>query len=104
MHLDHFRPWSPDDPFLYDVYVQTEDDTIKSYFGMRKFAAARDANTAAAISMRDSVSRSGRRARPPHQRRRAPLAPVRSSSGSASVSEAKLRDAEAHDRRTPGRP
>jgi beta-galactosidase/beta-glucuronidase len=44
MHLDRFRPWSPDDPFLYDVYVQTEDDTIKSYFGMRKFSAARDAN------------------------------------------------------------
>ncbi|MCF0116080.1 MAG: glycoside hydrolase family 2, partial [Erysipelotrichaceae bacterium] len=36
--------WSPDDPFLYEVYVQTEDDTIKSYFGMRKFSRGLDVN------------------------------------------------------------
>ena len=36
------HPWSPDDPFLYDLYVQTEDDVVRSYFGMRKFSAGYD--------------------------------------------------------------
>jgi beta-galactosidase/beta-glucuronidase len=40
--LENVHPWTPDDPFLYDVYVQTEDDVIKSYFGMRKFSAGTD--------------------------------------------------------------
>lgn len=40
--LDDVHVWTPDDPFLYDVYVQTEDDVIKSYFGMRKFSAGND--------------------------------------------------------------
>lgn len=35
--------WSPDDPFLYDLYIQTEDDVVRSYFGMRKFAIENDA-------------------------------------------------------------
>ena len=34
---EHFRPWSPEDPFLYDVTVKLENDTVESYFGMRKF-------------------------------------------------------------------
>ena len=34
---EHFRPWSPEDPFLYDVTVRLEHDTVESYFGMRKF-------------------------------------------------------------------
>ena len=38
------RVWTPDDPFLYDVYIQTEDDLIKSYFGMRKFSLGNDEN------------------------------------------------------------
>ncbi len=37
-----FRPWTPDDPFLYDLYVQSDEDTVKSYFGMRKFSVGRD--------------------------------------------------------------
>ena len=41
--IPDMHPWTPDDPFLYDVYVQTEDDIIKSYFGMRKFSAGHDA-------------------------------------------------------------
>ncbi len=40
--LIDFRPWTPEDPFLYDLYVKTEDDVVKSYFGMRKFAAGHD--------------------------------------------------------------
>ncbi len=41
--LPGFRSWSPEDPFLYDIYVQTEDDTVRSYFGMRKFSMLKDA-------------------------------------------------------------
>ena len=32
-----FHPWSPDDPFLYDISVELGRDTVGSYFGMRKF-------------------------------------------------------------------
>ena len=42
--MEQFRAWSPDDPFLYDLYVQTEDDVVKSYFGMRKFSAGTDSS------------------------------------------------------------
>jgi len=42
--LPDFHPWSCDDPFLYDLYVSTDDDVVKSYFGMRQFSAAFDAN------------------------------------------------------------
>ena len=35
---EHFRPWSPEDPFLYDVTVTLNSgDKVESYFGMRKF-------------------------------------------------------------------
>ena len=35
---EHFRAWSPDDPFLYDVTVNLANgDSVESYFGMRKF-------------------------------------------------------------------
>ncbi|MBR3349613.1 MAG: glycoside hydrolase family 2 [Solobacterium sp.] len=40
--IENFHPWSVEDPFLYDLYVQTEDDVVKSYFGMRKFSAGHD--------------------------------------------------------------
>lgn len=42
--IESVHAWSPEDPFLYDLYIQTEDDVIKSYFGMRKFSIGRDAN------------------------------------------------------------
>ena len=40
--IEHIHPWTPDDPFLYDVYVKTEDDLVRSYFGMRKFSRGYD--------------------------------------------------------------
>ena len=40
--IDHVHPWTVEDPFLYDVYIQTEDDVVKSYFGMRSFSAGHD--------------------------------------------------------------
>lgn len=40
--LPDFHAWSPEDPFLYDLYVQTEDDFVRSYFGMRKVSVIND--------------------------------------------------------------
>lgn len=38
-----FRPWSPEDPFLYDLTVSLHDgDTVQSYVAMRKFSVERD--------------------------------------------------------------
>jgi hypothetical protein len=41
------RPWSPEDPFLYDLTVQLFEgdaliDTVRSYFGMRKISIGKD--------------------------------------------------------------
>ncbi len=36
---EYFRPWSPEDPFLYDVEIDLSGgDRVESYFGMRKFS------------------------------------------------------------------
>lgn len=40
--LDEVHSWSLDDPFLYDFYIATRDETLKSYFGMRKFSRGKD--------------------------------------------------------------
>ena len=38
---ENFRPWTPEDPFLYDVTVTLKGgDVVHSYFGMRKFGVA----------------------------------------------------------------
>lgn len=36
------RVWSPEDPFLYDVEVKLNGDTVKSYFGMRSVEVKAD--------------------------------------------------------------
>ena len=47
---EHFFPWSPDTPFLYDLTVGTnqgeeaEFDTVHSYFALRKWSCAPDAH------------------------------------------------------------
>ena len=47
---EHFFPWSPDAPFLYDLTVGTnqgeeaEFDTVHSYFALRKWSCAPDAH------------------------------------------------------------
>ena len=33
-----FRPWSPEDPNLYDLEIKVNDDVVHSYFAMRKFS------------------------------------------------------------------
>lgn len=47
---EHFFPWSPDTPFLYDLTVGTNQgeeaglDTVHSYFALRKWSCAPDAH------------------------------------------------------------
>jgi beta-galactosidase/beta-glucuronidase len=36
------RPWSPEDPFLYDIEVRLGDDFVTSYVGMRNFGIGED--------------------------------------------------------------
>ena len=33
---EHVRPWSPEDPFLYDLTVTLGEDRVESYFALRK--------------------------------------------------------------------
>lgn len=42
IELVGYRPWTPDDPRLYDLKIETPHDTVTSYFGMRKFSIHRD--------------------------------------------------------------
>ena len=39
-----FRPWSPEDPYLYPMTIRLGLDLVQSYFGMRKFSVAPDRN------------------------------------------------------------
>ncbi|MET8389065.1 glycoside hydrolase family 2 TIM barrel-domain containing protein [Streptosporangium canum] len=38
------RPWSPEDPFLYDVTVELGADRVRGYVGMRSFSVGPDEN------------------------------------------------------------
>lgn len=40
--IPDFKPWSPESPFLYDVVFKACGESIKSYFGMRKFSTGID--------------------------------------------------------------
>jgi hypothetical protein len=41
--IPEVHPWSPDDPFLYDLAISlSSGDSVTSYFGMRKIAVQRD--------------------------------------------------------------
>lgn len=42
VYLDCFKQWSPETPFLYNVEFNAFGETIKSYFGMRKFSVDKD--------------------------------------------------------------
>ncbi len=56
--LKEIKPWSPDDPFLYDLQVTlTEDgrerDRVTSYFGLRKIALGKDEEGFTRIALND---------------------------------------------------
>ena len=40
--IPDFKPWSPENPFLYKVVFKACGEKIKSYFGMRKFSVGTD--------------------------------------------------------------
>ena len=42
--LGEFIPWTPENPYLYDLEITYGEDKIKSYFGMRKFSTGKDKN------------------------------------------------------------
>ena len=42
--LPAFNLWSPENPYLYDLSVTLGEDTVTSYFGMRKFGVGEDEN------------------------------------------------------------
>ena len=42
--MGEFHPWSIEDPYLYDLFVSTDDDIVRSYFGMRVFSSEYDAS------------------------------------------------------------
>jgi glycosyl hydrolase family 2 len=41
--VDDVRPWSPDDPHLYDVQVRLGEDRVTSYAGLRSYGVGADA-------------------------------------------------------------
>ena len=42
LELGECKPWTPDDPHLYDVQITYGKDKVMSYFGMRKFHVEKD--------------------------------------------------------------
>jgi len=42
VRLPDFRPWSPEDPYLYDITLQLGSDRVESYFAMRKTEVRKD--------------------------------------------------------------
>jgi beta-galactosidase/beta-glucuronidase len=42
LSIPHVKPWSPASPHLYDLVVETTDDRVSSYFGMRNFSLGKD--------------------------------------------------------------
>lgn len=40
--IENFKPWNLETPFLYDVEIKCDSDSVKSYFGMRKFGKMKD--------------------------------------------------------------
>lgn len=42
--IPDFTLWTPENPFLYDMEIKAGEDTVKTYFGMRKFSVGKDEN------------------------------------------------------------
>ena len=42
IHLQDYELWSPENPKLYDLVITAGADSVKSYFGMRKFSVESD--------------------------------------------------------------
>lgn len=44
LKIKNFECWSPENPKLYDLKIVIDEDTVFSYFGMRKFSVLTDEN------------------------------------------------------------
>ncbi len=44
IELKEVRPWSPENPYLYDLEIELGEDRVESYFAMRKFSVENDEN------------------------------------------------------------
>ena len=44
MYGENSAYWSPEDPFLYDVHIKMGNDSVESYFAMRKIEMKNDKN------------------------------------------------------------
>ncbi|MCR5150197.1 MAG: glycoside hydrolase family 2 [Clostridiales bacterium] len=44
IHFDNPKLWAPDSPFLYKVELSFKNDTVKSYFGLRKYSIEKDSD------------------------------------------------------------
>ena len=42
LKLQNWHPWTPKDPYLYDLEILCGKDHVASYFGMRKFSVEKD--------------------------------------------------------------
>ncbi len=52
--------WSPEDPYLYDLHIHTQtvsgqNDTVQSYFAMRKISLKQDENSRARIALNNQI-------------------------------------------------
>lgn len=43
--IRNMRAWSPEDPYLYSIFIQNELDCVESYFAMRKFSSRKEGNS-----------------------------------------------------------
>lgn len=43
LDVPEVHPWSPEDPYLYDLTLRLGEDEVRSYFAMRKFSVETDA-------------------------------------------------------------
>lgn len=49
--LPNFKSWSPENPFLYKIVFKYGKDSVRSYFGMRKFSVGVDGNGIARLML-----------------------------------------------------
>ena len=43
VELSNYQLWTPENPKLYDLYLTVGEDSVRCYFGMRKFSLGKDA-------------------------------------------------------------
>ena len=62
--LSDVRPWSPEDPHLYDVEVELGEDRVRSYVGLRSFGVGTGDDGVPRLLLNGRALPAPRRARP----------------------------------------